>query len=289
MTVEEVIGSLKAHEERLKGKQPENTGGQLLLTEEEWMRREGNDGQLLLTKEEWLKRSKTGGTEVSPNSKFRSNSGNQTSHSGRDRSRVRCFNCNVLGHYASECRKPKRDKEVKPEANLTQVTDEEPALLLTECNIEKESKLLLNENSMNPRLKKMEKQIDSNVWYLDNGASNHMTGQRTKFRELDEAVTGLVKFGDGSTVEIKGKGSVMFKCKNDEEIIFSEVYYIPTLCSNIISLGQLSENGNKVVLNGNYLWVYDGDGRLVMKVQRSTNRLYKILLETSKPVCLLSK
>ena len=39
-------------------------------------------------------------------------------------------------------------------------------------------------------------------WYLDNGASNHMTGDREKFQELDEAVTGKVRFGDGSTVQI---------------------------------------------------------------------------------------
>ncbi|XP_074351839.1 uncharacterized protein LOC141690987 [Apium graveolens] len=214
MTIEEVIGSLKAHEERLKGKQVENTGGQLLLTEEEWMKRERNDGQLLLTKEEWLKRSKAGGTEVSPNSKFRNNNGNQANRGGRDRSRVRCFNCNILGHYAGECRRPKRDKETRTEANLTQIIDDEPALLLTECSTEKESKLLLNDNSLSPRLKKSEKQVDSIVWYLDNRSSNHMTGQRAKFRELDEGVTGLVKIGDESTVEIKGKGSVVFKCKN---------------------------------------------------------------------------
>lgn len=35
MTIEETVGSLKAHEERLKG-QTENNGGQLLLSEEEW-------------------------------------------------------------------------------------------------------------------------------------------------------------------------------------------------------------------------------------------------------------
>lgn len=75
-----------------------------------------------------------------------------------------------------------------------------------------------------------------------------MTGEHAKFTELDEKITGRVKFGDGSAVEIKGKGLINFKCKNGEEIVLRDVYYIPTLCSNIISLGQLSENG-KVILN----------------------------------------
>lgn len=61
LSVEEVVGSLKAHEERLKGT-TETNQGQLLLTEEEWRKRENNEGQLLLTSEEWLKRSNRNGT-----------------------------------------------------------------------------------------------------------------------------------------------------------------------------------------------------------------------------------
>lgn len=58
MTIEEVIGSLKAHEERLRG-QSETNGGtsQLLLTEEEWRKKEKEENKLLLTKEEWQRRS----------------------------------------------------------------------------------------------------------------------------------------------------------------------------------------------------------------------------------------
>lgn len=44
-----------------------------------------------------------------------------------------------------------------------------------------------------------------NKWY-----HRHMTGDRTKFHELDEKIAGLVKFGDGSTVKIHGKGSILF-------------------------------------------------------------------------------
>ncbi|XP_074327604.1 uncharacterized protein LOC141665518 [Apium graveolens] len=48
MTVEEAVGSLKAHEERIKGK-TDVKEQQLMLTEEEWMRREGGEKKLLLT------------------------------------------------------------------------------------------------------------------------------------------------------------------------------------------------------------------------------------------------
>lgn len=98
-----------------------------------------------------------------------------------------------------------------------------------------------------------------------------------------------MKFGDGSTVKIEGKGSIVFKCKNGEERTLNEVYFIPTLRSNIISLGQLSEVGYRIVLNDNYLWVYESQARLLMKINRSYKRLYKLIIETVKPVCLLSK
>lgn len=116
-----------------------------------------------------------------------------------------------------------------------------------------------------------------------------MTGQKSKFKILDEAVTGQVKFGDGSMVEIKGKGTVTLMCKTGEERELQEVFYIPSLCNNIISLGQLSENGNRVVLNGEYLWVYDCQGMLLMKVKRSANRLYKVIIESGESKCLMSR
>nr|GEY19865.1 ribonuclease H-like domain, reverse transcriptase, RNA-dependent DNA polymerase [Tanacetum cinerariifolium] len=43
------------------------------------------------------------------------------------------------------------------------------------------------------------------LWYLDNSASNHMTGVREHFKELDEKVSGKVKLGDDSYIEIRGK------------------------------------------------------------------------------------
>lgn len=87
----------------------------------------------------------------------------------------------------------------------------------------------------------------------------------------------------------KGKRINLVCMQTGEEKIFSDVPFIPTLRSNIISLGQMSEQGNKVVLQGEFLWVHDNNERLLMKVKRSHNRLYQILLEESQNTCLLTK
>lgn len=288
MSIEETIGSLKAHEERLRGK-VEPSGGQLLLTEEEWSKREKDEGKLLLTREEWLKRTSKGSNDAAKPRNSR-----DTGRGWRDKydkSKVKCFGCQGYGHYAAECKKSKREKEHKEEVNIAQMQDDEPALLLTEKPEEDSTVMLINEEKVLPKLSQNSEgdQVSSNLWYLDNGASNHMTGQLSKFRDLDRSVNGQVRFGDGSTVLIKGKGSIVLKCKNGDERLLKDVYYIPTLCNNIISLGQLSEDGNKVILNGAHLWVYGKDGQLIMKVTRSMNRLYKIIIESGSSECLLSK
>lgn len=67
------------------------------------------------------------------------------------------------------------------------------------------------------------------------------------------------------------------------------MYYIPNLCSNIISLGQLSEDGDEIKIKEPFLWVHDRRGRLLMKVHKSQNRLYKIEQEDVSNQCLIAQ
>ena len=65
-------------------------------------------------------------------------------------------------------------------------------------------------------LTKGEDRVETNMWYLDNGANNHVIGDRTKFKKLDKELIGNMKFGDGSIVWIQGKRSILFQCKNGD-------------------------------------------------------------------------
>ncbi|GJV15057.1 zinc finger, CCHC-type containing protein [Tanacetum coccineum] len=146
--------------------------------------------------------------------------------------------------------------------------------------------VMLNEDKVFPKLHESRNSSNRDMWYLDNGASNHMTGERNMFAELNGNGSGT-GFGsvDGSAVIIKEKVPFLFQCKM-VTINGVDVYFFQLLTSNSLSLGQLTEAGYDVWLHNDYLKVYNEQRMLVLKVQRSANMLYKIALKIAKQACL---
>lgn len=116
-----------------------------------------------------------------------------------------------------------------------------------------------------------------------------MTRRRDALVSLDTSVSGTVRFGDGSLVPIEGMGSVMLQTKKQSHKVLTEVYYIPKLKSNIVSLGQLEEGGCKVVLENGFCSVYDIEHTLLAKAPQVGNRLYLLKVQLGAPVCLAAK
>jgi transposase InsO family protein len=126
-------------------------------------------------------------------------------------------------------------------------------------------------------------------WVLDTGATNHMTGSRCLFAELDTVVTGTVRFGDGSVVDIKGKGAILFALKSGEHRRLDGVYYIPRLMTNIVSLEQMDEEGLKVIIEEGVLRLFNLQRRLLAKVYRSPSQLYLLDMNIAASVCLTAR
>ena len=112
------------------------------------------------------------------------------------------------------------------------------------------------------------------AWFLDTGASNHMTGDRSLFAELDTGVGGNVRFGDGSAVDICGRGTVLFTCQDGRQRALTRVYFIPRLRSNIVSLGQLDEHGCTTKIHGVVLTLYYRRQIELAQVRMNGKRFY---------------
>ena len=109
------------------------------------------------------------------------------------------------------------------------------------------------------------------------------------FATLDETVQGTVKFGDGSHVAICGRGSVVFRGHSGKQRALSEVYFIPSLRSNIISVEQLDEGGCKIQIGEGLMTILDAGRGMLARVRRSSCRLYTAVLTIDTRACLLSQ
>ena len=144
-----------------------------------------------------------------------------------------------MEHVTNDCRARKR-VEGATNLALEDVTNEGLLLMAQEDNINNDT-----------------------LWYLDSGASNHMCGHEYLFKEMQNIEDGHVSFGDASKVEVKGRGTIHF-LQNDGLIgSIQDVYYIPNLKTNILSMEQLTEKGYSIFLKDCLLHQKDKQGRLV--------------------------
>lgn len=281
---EDIVGRLKAYEERIGDENQKEDQGKLMWTNND-QRDRGGRGTYDQNNRGGHGVFRGGGRNRGGGSRGRGRGRFNSQHSGgeigesnqkqkKDRSKVVCWRCDKPGHYVSTC--PERPKTQEVNLNKTQTAD--AALYVHEVVFLNEDRVFPNNYDTN--------YSDASIWYLDNGASNHMTGNKDYFSSLDESLKGRVKFGDGSCVDIVGKGTIVFVGKTGEKKALKEIYYIPDLKHNIISLGQATENGCEVLMKGDILTLRDSNGRLLVQVQRSLNRLYKTPMEISYPSCL---
>lgn len=287
MSFEEIIGRLKAYEERVcDDEEPQEDQSKLMFANNESQSYRGYNNNY---------RGRGRGGCFPNRGRGRGRYGE-----ARDASRITCYRCDKIGHFASECpdKLLKLQETQEDENKSTQGADE---LMLSEISsyggdettsyggdeLLLHETVYLNKGKIVPSDYNGTREEES-TWYLDNGASNHMTGDKRYFSEIDDSITGKVRFGDDSRIDIRGKGTVEFTDRNGEARKITEVYYIPDLKSNIISLGQATEAGCDVRMRGEHLTMHDRDGKLIAKATRSRNRLYKVKMGLKETMCYLS-
>jgi hypothetical protein len=89
------------------------------------------------------------------------------------------------------------------------------------------------------------------------------------FAALDESVDGTIHFGDGSVGGIQARGIVVFECLIGDHRVRGDVYFIPNLFSNIISLGQLDESGCKITMVGSIMCIIDKPRKILARLNHS--------------------
>ena len=102
-----------------------------------------------------------------------------------------------------------------------------------------------------------EEHCNKDLWLLDSRCNNHMTGNKSLFSSLDSSVVTNIKLGDDFLVPTKGKGTILVLTKQNEKKFIHEVFYVPHLNVNMISIGQLLQNQYDIWFYDTYSTIYD--------------------------------
>ncbi|GJU42069.1 retrovirus-related pol polyprotein from transposon TNT 1-94 [Tanacetum coccineum] len=166
-----------------------------------------------------------------------------------DKSTIECYNCHKLRHFQNEC--PEWEKD----ANYAEHSYTEEMVLMAQAD----------EGGS----------IKQWTWFFDSGCSNHMTGERKWFSSLDESYRNNVRLGNDVRITVMGKGNVHLDIEGVTHTLI-DVYYVPGLMNNLISVGQVRERGLEILIKNGLCSIFHPRRGLITRIKMSSNRMFMI-------------
>ncbi|XP_073811779.1 uncharacterized protein [Musca autumnalis] len=153
--------------------------------------------------------------------------------------RMRCFNCNRIGHIAADCQKKKHVD--KKESGFCTVF--------------------------------VAKATNDRDWFIDSGASLHMSMRKEWFTGIRPSTVKEIFVANKEKLGVEGIGDTKFKLfvnGKNMDITFYDVLYVPNLSVNLLSVSQIISRGYTVQFRNNKCEVKRG-GKVIASATRENN------------------
>ncbi|XP_060200506.1 uncharacterized protein LOC132628757 [Lycium barbarum] len=144
---------------------------------------------------------------------------------------AKCNKCNELGHETVICKNESQNHD----ADARVADEEEDHLFVSTC---------------------ISSKVSTNSWLIDSGCTNHMTYDKSLFKELKSTEISKVRIGNGDQILVEGKGTVVIKTSSGNKTIL-DVLYVQNIDQNLLSICQLIEKGFKVSFDDKHCFIND--------------------------------
>ena len=162
----------------------------------------------------------------------------QSKFDAHDKKNDGFFYYGKLGHYAKDCykRKANESKQNFRKHNGNYVK--------TDTSINdgfKNTKLFISEAAL------FAETDDENAWFIDSGASAHMSCLKEWFDEYHESTDAThIYLGDNRSHKIQGYGVICVNLPNGQKKQIHNVLYVPGIKKNLISVSTISDQNLNV-------------------------------------------
>lgn len=245
LTVDELSGSLHAHEARINRSAEKSEDKVFQVHGEIFNARDGDKTHGRGHGRSSFRGRGRGRGRGRPSGDQRQFYGDQKNN----RAHIKCHNCKKYRHVKAECWFKEKTTNVVEEPDVQQ-------LFMTHCDSE---------------------DIPGSVWLVDSGCSNHMSGTRELFQDLDESQKTTIRLGDDKEMRVAGKGTIAFKTASGKVKLLTNVQYVPHLAHNLLSVGQLLANGYSVIFEDKECSIKDNKiGQLMTKIKMTKNKMFPL-------------
>lgn len=182
---------------------------------------------------------------------------NKNIKSSKNKKAIKCYDCGGP-HYKNKCPKLKGEKSEKSDIvlytsfvtlddsdcerngsdDVCDIVSQEKSLVDSDCFGEECNDVLYSALAV-------KNQAMEDEWYIDSGATKHMTYVDHEMENVKKPIVKQVKAANGEKVDILRTGDL--KCKIDGHLNFTlrDVQHIPKLCVNLLSVSQMAKNESR--------------------------------------------
>ena len=96
---------------------------------------------------------------------------------------------------------------------------------------------------------------DEEQWFLDSGASSHVTGNSSLLFDKSHSSTSTIRTAAGQILPVVHKGNVNFSDKSVKTV--RDVLYVPGVKTNLLSVGRFTDLGHTVLFNSSSCLIFE--------------------------------
>ena len=168
----------------------------------------------------------------------------------------RCYTCDSPTHLSNKCPEGKGKKESK--SNVATAS----------------------ENANNAFCAFLGTATDKSVWFVDSGASNHMTPNGAMIEKKRECDITHIVAANNEKIPVDSVGTTKISAETD--IMIEKVLHVPGLAANLLSVSKIVEKGNSVLFNRDGCKIMNQQNEVIAKCKPS-NGVYRL---EAKNMCL---
>ncbi|KAK1353620.1 CCHC-type domain-containing protein [Heracleum sosnowskyi] len=186
---------------------------------------------------------------------FVNKSGKLSGDNSQNHNPIKCYRCGKTGHIKKNCRVKLSKVNVANEKEKMEQSEPKEEIKWEQCfTVE----VMDNKAESTPAQVFYNHSNDTKEWILDSGCSHHVTGDESVFTKLqNHDGERVIITADNSTYPVAKEGTVEISLDDTKLVKLDNVYHVPGLQRNLVSVSQITNSGKYVLFGPNDVKILD--------------------------------